>query len=128
MAGKISGFLREYILILSIVITIVGFFLLVMGVLWYWVRGIVTDNNVLSFIYDLGDWNAYVLVAGFIIFFIGVYYLYSFFKNRKFVLEELRTNKRSELLKRHKELRSVVKHLPKKYQKMLQEKEDELNI
>jgi len=128
MAGKISGFLREYILILSIVITIVGFFLLVMGVLWYWFRDIVTDNNALSFIYDLGDWNAYVLVAGFIIFFIGVYYLYSFLKNRKFVLEELRTNKRSELLKRHKELRSVVKHLPKKYQKMLQEKEDELNI
>lgn len=128
MAGRISGFLREYVLILSIIITIIGFILLFMGVLWYWVRDVIVGNSALAFISDLGDWNAYILVAGLIVFFIGIYYLYSFLKNRKFVLKELRTNKRSELLKKHKELRSVVKHLPTKYQKMVQEKEDELGI
>lgn len=128
MAGRISGFLREYVLMLSIIITIIGFVLLFIGVLWYWVRDVVVGNSALAFISDLGDWNAYILVAGLIVFFIGIYYLYSFQKNRKFVLKELHTNKRSEFLKKHKELRSIVKHLPTKYQKMVQKKEDELNI
>ena len=43
-------------------------------------------------------------------------------------LEELRTNKRSEIIKMHAELKSVVKHLPSKYRKMLKDKEKELSI
>jgi len=127
MAGKITGFLREYVFGLSILVTIVGFVLLLMGVIWYWFRnlqlGFYTDT-----IQNLKDWNAYLLVIGLIIFGIGVWYLYSYFKNRKFVLEELKTNKRSELLKRHSELRDTVRHMPSKYKKMLKEKEDELRI
>lgn len=128
MKKKITGLLREYVFGLSIIIMIMGLFLLSMGVLWYWFNEAVLENSSLQFIHDLGDWNAYLLVAGLIIFGIGLYYLYSFLKNRKFVLEELRTNKRSELLKKHKELKSTVKHLPSKYQKMIKDKEEELNI
>jgi len=127
MAGKISGFLREYVFGLSMIVMIVGFVLLLMGVIWYWFRdlqlGFYTDT-----IQNLKDGNAYLLVIGLIIFGIGVWYLYSYFKNRKFVLEEFKTNKRSELLKRHSELKDTVRHLPSKYKKMLKEKEDELRI
>jgi len=59
---------------------------------------------------------------------IGVYYLYSFFTKRKFVLNELKTDKRSEILKMRTKLETMVKHLPSKYQKMLSEKEEEFNI
>ena len=128
MSGKITGFLREYILTLSIIITIIGFILFFIGVLWYWIRDIVNENESLSFISDLAEWNAYLLIGGIILLFIGLYYIYSFFKNRKFVLKELQTNKRSELLKKHKELHNIVKRLPTKYQKLLREKEEELNI
>ena len=125
---KITALLREYVVGLSIIIMICGFVLLIMGVLWYWFRDAVTENGSLQFIRDLGDWNAYLLVGGLIIFGIGLYYIYSYITKRKFVLEEIKTNKRSEFLKKHKELKGTVKHLPSKYQKMVKDKEKELKI
>ena len=125
---KITALLREYVVGLSIIIMICGFVLLIMGVLWYWFRDAVTENGSLQLIHDLGDWNAYLLVGGLIIFGIGLYYIYSYITKRKFVLEEIKTNKRSEFLKKHKELKGTVKHLPSKYQKMVKDKEKELKI
>lgn len=125
--GKITGMLREVVFGLSIVTIIVGIFILMMGVIFYWFSdaslGFYTD-----IITSLGEWNAFLLVGGLIIFGIGVYYLYSYIMTRRFVLEEIKTNKRSEFLKKHKELKVKVKHLPKKYQKMVRDKEDELNV
>ena len=128
MVGRISGFLREFIFLLSIITSIIGLVLLAMGVLWFWFRDMVITNNALNFIAEIKNWNAYLLVAGLIIFGIGIFYLYSYLKNRKFALEELKTDKRSEFLKKHNELKNIVKQLPSKYQKMFKDKEDELGI
>lgn len=124
---KITALLREYVVGLSIIIMICGFVLLIMGVLWYWFNDAL-KNDLLQPIYDLGEWNAYLLVGGIIIFGIGLYYIYSYITKRKFVLEEIQTNKRSEFLKKHKEVKGTVKHLPSKYQKMVKNKEKELKI
>jgi membrane protein implicated in regulation of membrane protease activity len=127
MAGKISGFLGEYVLGLSIITTIIGLLLLFMGIVWYWFKslglGFYTDT-----ITKLADWNAYLLIAGFVILMVGVWYLYSYIKHRRFVLKEIKTNKRSELLKKHGELEDTVKHLPSKYKKMVDEKAEELRV
>ena len=129
MAGKITGFLREYVAVFSIIITVIGLFLLFMGITWFWVKSIIqSTTSPLHFIYTLQDWNAYTLTAGLIILGIGVYYIYSFLKKRKFVLDELKSDKRSEILKMRTKLEAEVKHLPSKYQRMLTKKEDELNI
>jgi uncharacterized membrane protein len=124
---KITTLLREYVVGLSIIIMICGFVLLIMGVLWYWFNDAL-ENDSLQFIRDLGDWNAYLLVGGLIIFGIGLYYIYSYITKRKFVLEEIQTNKRSEFLKKHKKVKGTVKNLPSKYQKMVKNKEKELKI
>ena len=126
MKNKITGFLREYIFGLSIVMTIAGLFVLFIGILGTWFGDVAKD--VLNLTDDAIAWSLYVLVIGFIIFGIGIWYLYSYLKDRKFVLEELQTNKRSELLKKHSELKEIVKHLPSKYKKMLKEREEELRI
>ena len=130
MTGKITNFLREYVFGLSIIIIIVGIFLLMMGVIWYGFGE--TQEVKLGFytdiIYELRDGNAYLLVIGLIIFGIGVWYIYSYFKKKKFVLEEIETNKRSEFLKKHAELKDTVKTLPSKYKKILDEKEKELRV
>jgi len=133
MSGKIASFLRNYVLFFSVVFVIVGLFVFFMGVFWYGLRDMVDSGDLqlgfyTSTIQDLGDWNFYLLVIGFILLSTGIWYLYSYFKNRKFVLEELKTNKRSELLKKHIELKNVVRHLPSKFQIMLQDKEKELKI
>ena len=128
MVSKMTRFMREYIFGLSTITIIIGLFLLSMGVLWFGFNDIVIENNSLEFIAKLENLNAYLLVAGLIILGIGLYYLYSFLKNRKLALEELKTDKRSEFLKKHNELKSIVKHLPSKYRKMLKDKEDELKI
>lgn len=126
MGGKITGFLREYVLVFSIILTILGFFVIFIGASGIWFQDI--SKDVLNLTDDFLKWSPYLLIIGFIIFGIGLYYLYIYLKNRKFVLEELETNKRSELLKKHSELKEVIKHLPSKYKKMLKEKEDELRI
>ena len=129
MSGKITGFLREYIVILSILTTLVGIVLMFMGIVWYWVQSLVSaTTSPIHFIYTIGEWNAYTLVGGLVIFSIGVYYIYSYMKKRKFLLDEIKTDKRSEIIKKRTKLESTVKHLPSKYQRMLTEKEDEFNI
>jgi amino acid transporter len=130
MAGRIVGFLREYILGLSILTIIPGIVFIFMGVVYlFFINIIEPTNSLLHFIKDpIGVWNDYILVAGLIIFGIGVYYLYSYLNKRKFVLDELKTDKRSEILKKRSKLESTVKHLPSKYQRMLSEKEEEFDI
>jgi len=129
MSGRIIGFLREYILGLSILTIIPGVVFIFMGVVYYWFNKIEPPNFPLHFIFDpIKEWNAYALVAGLIIFGIGVYYLYSYLNKREFVLDELKTDKRSEILKKRSKLENTVKHLPSKYQRMLSEKEEEFNI
>ena len=126
MAGKINGFFREFKLIFSIILSILGFLILFIGiaVTWFWTN----FEGFFSFMSEYQNWSSYFLVIGFIIFGFGVWYLYSYFKDRKFILEEMETNKRSELLKKHNELKIAVKHMPSKYKKMLKDKEDELKI
>jgi len=125
MAGKITEFFREFVIIFSIILIILGLFILFIGI-----AGVLEDHpmNFLNLTDDILEWGFYFLIIGLIIFGTGLWYLYSFFKNRRFVLEELKTNKRSELIKMHAELKSVVKHLPSKYRKMLDDKEQELSI
>jgi len=126
MSGKITGFFREYIFGFSIVALIVGLIVLFIGVLGVWFGDVAKD--LLNLTDDALAWGLYVLIIGFIVFGIGVYYLYSFTMKRKFVLEEIQTNKRSELLKRHSELEEYARHLPSKYKEMVKEKEKELGI
>lgn len=125
MAGRITEFFREFVLVFSTILIILGLLVLLIGL-----TGILEDHpmNFLNLTDEILAWGFYFLAIGLIIFGTGLWYLYSFFKNRKFVLEELKTNKRSELIKMHVELKSVVKHLPSKYRKMLKDKEQELSI
>ena len=127
MSGKITSFLRNYVLGISIIFVIIGLFIFLMGVIWYGLKdlnlGFYTDQ-----IKSLEDWNFFLLILGFIVLGAGIWYLYSYLKNKKFLLEEIKTNKRSELIKKHRELKNIVRHLPSKYQKMLRDKEKELKI
>lgn len=126
MSGKITGFFREYVFGLSIVAMIVGLIVLFIGVLGIWFGDVAKD--LLNLTDDAIAWGLYVLIIGLIVFGTGIYYLYGFIVKKKFVLEELQTNKRSELLKRHSELKESVRHLPSKYKEMIKEKEKELRI
>ena len=123
MSGKISGFLRELKLSLSIFLTIVGLLLFLIGM-----EFIFHEFNIFYLSEEILEWSGYLLIIGFIILLTGIYYLYTYLKDRKFILEELETNKRSEILKKHIELQKTVKHMPSKYKKMLKEKEEEFKI
>ena len=126
MSGRITNFFRELILPFSIILSILGVIVLFIGITGNWAQDLAKD--VFNFSDDILNWWLYFLIIGFIIFAAGVWYLYTYIKNRKFIMEELETNKRSELLKKHAELENTVKHMPSKYQKMLKAKEEELKI
>lgn len=129
MAGKITRFFREFQFIFSIILTIIGILGLIVGSSGIWFKEV--DKVLFNLKKDddpFFGWSIYILIIGFIVFIAGFYYLYKYLKNKKFIKDELKTNKRSELLKKHSELINIVRHMPSKYQKMLKEKEDELNI
>ena len=126
MSGKITGFFREYVFGLSIIAIVVGLPILFIGILGIWFGDVAKD--LLNLTDDAIAWGLYVLIIGLIVFGMGIYYLYGFIVKKKFVLEEIQTNKRSELLKRHSELKESARHLPSKYKEMVKEKEKELGI
>ena len=126
MSGKIIGFIREYIFGLSIIIMIIGLFVIFTGVLGIWFVDVAKD--LLNFPNGIFEWCTYVLIFGLLILGVGLYYIYGFIKNRNFLLEEIETKKRSEFIKRHGDLKDSVRYLPSKYKEMLKEKEKELKI
>jgi len=73
-------------------------------------------------------WSLYILIIGLILFGMGIYYLYMFVTKKNFIMKEIETNKRSEFIKKHAELKYSVKYLPSKYKEMLKRKEKELKI
>jgi hypothetical protein len=126
MAGRIIRFFREYQFIFSLILTIIGIIGLIVGSSGMWFPNF--DKGLLGFNDDLLEWSLYILLICFIVFIAGVWYLYTYLKNKKFIKDELKTNKRSEFLKKHNELANIVRHMPSKYQKMIKEKDEELNI
>lgn len=126
MAGKLTVLLREYVFPLSIILTVIGGIVLFLGVTGVWFKEFLRD--LLGVTEEILAWSPYLLILGFIGFSAGAWYLYSYVKNRKYILEEIDTNKRSEFLKAHIKLKALVKRMPSKYKAMLLEKENELNV
>lgn len=126
MSGKISNIIREYIFGLSIICTIIGLVTLLFGLIGMLMRETVSD--MLNVQPQLLDWSFYILAVGFILLIAGIWYLYTFIKDKRFLMEEIQTNKRSEFMKCHGKLQDAARRLPSKYRKMLSEKEASLKI
>ena len=126
MSGKLIGFFREYVFGFCIIIIIFGLFVIFTSILGIWFSDVA--KNFLNLSDDIIVWCPYLLIFGLIIFGVGIYYLYGFIKNRNFIIKEIETNKRSEFIKRHGDLKDSVRNLPSKYKDMLKEKEKEFKI
>lgn len=126
MANMLVRIWKEYIMGISILLLIIGLVILIFGILGMWFDDFLINTFALN--QDLLSWSLYLLLIGAVVALIGVYYLYDFLKNKRFLLEEIDTNKRSEFLKNHTKLRTAARHLPSKYQDMLSEKEKELRV
>lgn len=122
MLKKITGLLREYVFILSIITLVIGIIITIVGVLGIWFP----DSS--NFMGDVVDWSFYILIIGLIILGTGIYYLYMFITKKNFIMKEIETNKRSEFIKNHGELKTAVKYLPSKYKDLLKQKEKEFKI
>ena len=91
MKGKISGFLREHILILSLLTIIIGIIILIIGILGIWFKDEI--KNMINFMDTLIPWSLYILIIGLILFGMGIYYLYMFVTKKNFIMKEIETNK-----------------------------------
>ncbi len=126
MTNVIARMWKEYTMGVSIILLIIGLIVLVFGVLGMWFGDILTD--MVNIHPDVLDWSFYILIVGAVLTFAGIYYLYVFLKNKRFLLDKIETNKRSEFMKVHAELKKASRNLPSKYQDMLAEKEKQLRI
>ena len=123
MSGKIVGFVRENIFVISIICLILGIVTMIFPIIHYAFADMQPE-----LIRSLDEWNFYLIFVGFILIVTGVWYLFVYLKNRKFILEEIDTNKRSEFMRRHGELTNIVRKMPTKFKEMVEEKEKELKI
>lgn len=129
MSGRIVTFFREFVFVFSLILITVGIIFMIVGGVFYVAPSLIENQeSMMYFVYTWGNWNAYILVAGLILFGIGTYYLYSYEKKKRFMLKGLKIDKRSELLKKHAEMKNTAKRLPKKYQQLLEEKEEQCGI
>jgi hypothetical protein len=126
MANIIGKIWKEYVFGFSIVMMVVGLIFLVFGILGMWFDNILISNFAMD--QDVLAWSLYILIIAVILTLAGVFYLYDFLKNKRFLLEEIQTNRRSEFMKNHTELKNAARHLPSKYQEMLSNKEKELRV
>lgn len=126
MANIIGKIWKEYIFGLSIVMLVVGLIVLVFGILGMWFDDVLIVNLAMN--QDVLSWSLYILIIGVVLTLAGVFYLFDFLKNKRFLLEEIETNKRSEFMKNHIELKKAARHLPSKYQEMVSKKEKELRV
>jgi len=118
---------REIRLPASLLILILGIIFFVSSVVWLFFRE--ADLGLASKLSSFfGDWNYYLIVVSIVLLFVGGWYSYDYIKKRKYLLEELKTDRKSELVKKKAELESIVKRLPKKYERMLREKEEKLGL
>ena len=60
MKGKISEFLREHILILSLLTIIIGIIILIIGILGIWFKDEI--KNMINFMDTLIPWSLYILI------------------------------------------------------------------
>ena len=119
--------LREIRFPVSLLLAILGFVFTISGVVWIFLRE--SELGLLSRLTEFfGDWNYYLIVVGVIILFAGIWYAYDYINKKKFLLEEIKTDRKSELVKTKTKLERIAKTLPRKYEKMLIEKEEELGL
>ena len=108
-------------------IFVLGIIFFISSIAWLFFR----ETN-LSLISDLsrffGDWNYYLIVVGIVLLFVGGWYSYDYIKKKRYLLEEIKTDRKSEFVKKKAELEAIVKSLPKKYERMLREKEEKLGL
>jgi len=118
---------REIRFPLSLLIFVLGIIFFISSIAWLFFR----ETN-LSLISDLsrffGDWNYYLIVVGIVLLFVGGWYSYDYIKKKRYLLEEIKTDRKSEFVKKKAELEGIVKSLPKKYERMLREKEEKLGL
>ena len=118
---------REIRLPASLLIFVIGLVFLISSVVWLFFR----ETN-LSLISNLsrffGYWNYYLIVVGIVLLFVGGWYSYDYIKKKRYLLEEIKTERKSEFVKKKAELEAIVKKLPKKYERMLREKEEKLGL
>ena len=119
-------FLREFKLIFSTILTIFGIIILIIGIFGMWLPDILKSS--LNFNEDILKWSIYFLILGFIVFAFGIYYLYTYLKNKKFLDEVFNISKRSEFQKKHLKIKKTVKYMPKKYKDMFKKREEEFHL
>lgn len=126
MTNILGKMWKEYIMGISIALLIIGLIVLIFGILGTLSSDMLTD--MLRIHPDVLDWSLYILIIGAILTFSGGYYLYDFLRNKRFLLDKIETNKRSEFMKYHAQLKNAVRKLPSKYQEMLHKKEKQLRL
>ena len=124
---KIWKVWREVRFPVSLFVLALGIILFISGLVWmFWREAELGPISDLAKFF--GGWNYYLLVIGIVLIPIGGWYSYDYIKKKRFLLEELKTDRKSELVKKKGELESVVKALPKRYERMLREKEEKLGL
>ncbi|RLF53874.1 MAG: hypothetical protein DRN13_03580 [Thermoplasmata archaeon] len=118
---------REIRFPVSLLSLIIGILFFLSGIVWLFLKKynipLLTDlSNCFK------EWNYYLLIIGLILSPIGGWYSYDYIKKRRYLIEEIKTGRKSELARKRGELEKLVKSMPRKYEEMLRNKEEELGL
>ncbi len=116
--------LREFILLISIVLFAAGIYLTVTS--GYWVLnaiGFISSNDGMDYLTQwAGNWNYWLLALGLLILVVGGWYTIDTIRKRDKFEEYIESGSKREFVKHIKELEELAYKLGEKYQIRLEEK------
>jgi hypothetical protein len=115
---------REYMLMLSAVLFVVGIIMMTIGVLWYFtfIQSGTVNTLVEGFSEKLGEWGWWVLIPAPFILISGTWYFFDQILARKIFNELISPNSKAKLVKNDGEIEEVIWKLPMKYKVRFEEK------
>lgn len=118
---------REYIIYISIILLVVGVFLLIITIYGIFALSI-APGFVYSFTKYVGDWIYWIFVLSIAMSIAGLYYTYDTIRKTREFFKYLNSDSKSKFISKLKDLEILAYKLGPHYQEMLEEKKKEWKV
>ena len=121
---------REYMLMLSAILFMVGIIMMTVGVLWYFtfIQSNIVNSLIEEFSKKLGDWGWWILIFAPFILIAGIWYFFDQIMARKKFNKLVSPNSKANFVKNISEIEEIIWKLPGKYRERSEEKKKKFKI
>jgi len=121
---------REYMMMLSAILFVVGIIMMTVGVLWYFtlIQPTIANTSLEWFSEKLGNWGWWILISAPFILIVGIWYLFDQIMVRKKFNKLVSPNSKANFVKNISEIEESIWKLSGRYRERFEEKKKKFKI